>query len=355
MTRPFAIAGRPIGLGHAPYVIAELSGNHNGDIERAFVLIAAAAEAGADAVKLQTYTADTITIDHDGPGFVIEGGLWHGRKLHDLYNEAHTPWEWHPALFEHARKAGVHCFSSPFDPTAVDFLETLSAPAYKIASFEIIDLPLIAKAASTGKPLIISTGMANAAEIADAVSTANDAGAAGVVLLHCVSGYPTPASEANLARIALLRGRHGCAIGLSDHTLGVEVAIAAVALGACVIEKHVTLKRADGGPDAAFSLEPAELKQLCDGARIAASALGRAEYDKAASEADNLVFRRSLSVVADIAAGEAYTNANVRSIRPGHGLPPKLLPDILGRRAARDITRGTPLNLDLVASQKTSR
>jgi N-acetylneuraminate synthase len=249
----------------------------------------------------------------------------------------------------------VHCFSSPFDHTAIDFLEKLDAPAYKIASFEIVDLPLIAKAASTGKPLIISTGMSNSDEIADALVTARNAGAAGVVLLHCVSGYPTPPSEANLARIGLLRGRHGCAIGLSDHTLGVEVAIASVALGACVIEKHVTLKRADGGPDAAFSLEPAELKQLCDGARIAASAIGRAEYDKAASEADNVVFRRSLYVVADIKSGDAFTTVNVRSIRPGHGLPPKLLPNIIGRRAARDIVRGTPLSMDLIATQEKAR
>ena len=345
----FAIAGRKIGAGHPPYVIAELSGNHNGDIARAFALMDAAKAAGADAVKLQTYTADTITIDHDGPGFVIEGGLWAGRKLHELYREAHTPWEWHPALFDHARKLQIHCFSSPFDPTAVDLLESLGAPAYKIASFEIIDLPLIARAARTGKPLIISTGMANPDEIAEAVAAATDAGATAIALLHCVSGYPTPAAEANLARIAVLKARFPFPIGLSDHTLGHEVAIAAVALGADLVEKHFTLARADGGPDSAFSLEPAELKALCEGVRIAHSAIGRGEYGRASSEAGNVVFRRSLYVVADVLKGEAFTAANLRSIRPGHGLPPKHLPGLLGQRAARDIARGTPMQFDLAA------
>lgn len=345
----FAISGRPIGPGHPPYVIAELSGNHNGDIARAFALMDAAKAAGADAVKLQTYTADTITIDHDGPGFVVDGGLWAGRKLHELYREAHTPWQWHPALFGHARKLQIHCFSSPFDPTAIDLLESLDAPAYKIASFEIIDLPLIARAARAGKPLIISTGMASADEIAEAVAAASDAGATAIALLHCVSGYPTPAAEANLARIAVLKARFPCPIGLSDHTLGHEVAIAAVALGADLVEKHFTLARADGGPDAAFSLEPAELKSLCDGVRIAHAAIGRAEYGRASSEAGNVVFRRSLYVVSDIKQGEAFTAANLRSIRPGHGLLPKHLPELLGRRAACDIARGTPMRFDLAA------
>jgi pseudaminic acid synthase len=349
MTTGFAIAGREIGPGHPPYVIAELSGNHNGDIERAIALIDMAHRAGADAVKLQTYTADTITIDHDGPGFVIEGGLWHGRRLYDLYREAHTPWEWHEALFAHARRIGIAIFSSPFDPTAIDFLERLDAPAYKIASFEIIDTPLIRHAARTGKPLIISTGMATPAEIDDAVAAARDAGGGGLALLHCVSGYPTPADEANLARIARLAARHACPIGLSDHTLGTEVAIAAVALGAAIVEKHVTLARADGGPDAAFSLEPAELAALVHGVRTAWSALGRAEYGRAPSESDNAALRRSLYVVKDIVAGELLTEANVRSIRPGLGLPPKHLPEVLGRRAARAIARGTPLTFALVA------
>lgn len=345
----FAIAGRQIGAGHPPYVIAELSGNHNGDIARAFALMDAAKAAGADAVKLQTYTADTITIDHDGPGFVVEGGLWAGRKLHELYREAHTPWEWHPALFDYARKLQIHCFSSPFDSTAIDLLESLGAPAYKIASFEIIDLPLIARAARTGKPLIISTGMASPDEIAEAVATATEAGSTAIALLHCVSGYPTPAAEANLARIAVLKKRFPCPIGLSDHTLGHEVAIAAVALGADLVEKHFTLARADGGPDSAFSLEPAELKALCEGVRIAQSAIGRGEYGRASSEAGNVVFRRSLYVVADVRQGEAFTADNLRSIRPGHGLPPKHLPGLLGQRATCDIARGTPMRFDLAA------
>jgi pseudaminic acid synthase len=352
MTKPsqeLAIAGRPIGGAHPPYVIAEMSGNHNGDIKRAFALMNAAKAAGADAVKLQTYTADTITINHDGPGFVIEGGLWHGRTLHELYRDAHTPWEWHRALFEHARELAIQCFSSPFDPTAIDLLERLGAPAYKIASFEIIDLPLIRKAAATGKPLIISTGMASPDEIAEAVAAAREAGAGGVALLHCVSGYPTPAAEANLARIAALASRHPGPVGLSDHTLGHEVAVAAVALGAKLVEKHFTLARADGGPDAAFSLEPAELKQLCDGVRIAHGAIGRAEYGRAASESSNVVFRRSLYVVADIRKGERFTPENLRSIRPGYGIPPKHLPALLGRCAAVDIARGTPMRLDLAA------
>lgn len=349
MTSEFSIAGRTIGPTHPPYVIAELSGNHNGDLARALALVDAAAEAGADAVKLQSYTPDTITIDHDGPGFVIEGGLWKGRKLYELYGEAQTPWEWHPVLFARARAAGIHCFSSPFDPTAVDMLEALEAPAYKIASFEIVDLPLIRRVARTGKPMIVSTGMANAQEIAEAVAAARDSNATALALLHCVSGYPTPAAEANLLRIPALMARHDCMIGLSDHTLGHEVAVAAVAMGATIIEKHVTLARKDGGPDSAFSLEPHELKQLCQGVRTAFEARGSAEYGRAPSEAGNVVFRRSLYVVADVKAGEMLSEANVRSIRPGHGLPPKHLPEIVGKRAARDLARGTPLAWDLVA------
>lgn len=349
MTQQFSIAGRPIGVGLQPYVIAELSGNHNGDINRAFALIDAAAEAGADAVKLQTYTADTITIDYDGDGFVIQGGLWDGRRLYELYEEAHTPWEWHEQLFAHANRRGLHCFSSPFDPTAIDFLQSLGAPAYKIASFEIIDLPLIRKAAATGKPLIISTGMANETEIAEAVEAARNSGDGGITLLHCVSGYPTPYEEANLARIKWLADRHDCAIGLSDHTLGIAVPIAAVALGAVLIEKHMTLARADGGPDAAFSLEPGEMKQMIEGVRAAFSAIGHAEYGRTESEAGNVMFRRSLYVVADIAAGEVLTEKNVRSIRPGFGMLPKHLPDVLGRKANQAISRGTPLLMEMVA------
>jgi pseudaminic acid synthase len=345
--RTIEIVGRRIGPGEPPYVIAEMSGNHNGEIARAFRLIEAAKEAGADAVKLQTYTADTITIDHGGPGFVIEGGLWNGRRLYDLYRDAHTPWEWHEALFAKCRDVGITVFSSPFDPTAVDLLERLGAPAYKIASFELIDTPLVRYAARIGKPLIMSTGMADAAEIADAVQAAQEAGSGGFALLHCVSGYPTPVEEANLKRIPALAASYDCPIGLSDHTMGTEVAIAAVALGATLIEKHFTLARADGGPDAAFSLEPHELADLVKGVRSAYRALGRADYGHASSEQGNMVYRRSLYAVADIAAGEILTEANVRSIRPGYGLPPKHLPAILGRRANRRIARGTPLSFEL--------
>lgn len=344
----FGIEDRPIGVGHAPYVIAELSGNHNGQIERALKLIELAKQAGADAVKFQTYTADTITLDHAGPGFAIEGGLWDGRKLYELYQEAHTPWDWHPILFEHARKVGITCFSSPFDPTAVDFLESLGSPAYKIASFEIVDTPLVRYAAETGKPLIISTGMAETGEIDDAVAAAHEGGGGGLALLHCVSGYPTPVEEINLARIQALISQHNCIVGLSDHTLGIEVAVASVALGAAIIEKHFTLARADGGPDSAFSLEPTELAALVKGVRVAHAAVGQANYGHTASEKPNMKFRRSLYAVCDIASGETLTGHNVRSIRPGYGLPPKHLPEILGRRARRGIARGTPMSFDLI-------
>lgn len=350
MNATFGITGRPIGPGHPPYVIAELSGNHNGDITRALRLIDAAKEAGADAVKLQTYTADTITIDHDGTDFVIKDGLWSGRKLHDLYKEAHTPWEWHPTLFEHAQKVGITCFSTPFDPTAVALLESLGAPVYKIASFEIVDLPLIRHVARTGKPIIISTGMASLGEIGEAVAAARDAGATLIALLHCTSGYPTPPEEASLATIPHLAAAFGTIVGLSDHTPGHFVPVAAVALGAAIIEKHFTLARADGGSDAAFSLEPQEFAALVDGCRTAFAALGTVRYDPTPSEAGYLGLRRSLYAVTDIAAGETFTEKNVRSIRPGGGLPPKMLPEILGRQAASAIARGTPLKFFHIAS-----
>lgn len=352
MPTSFLIGRRAVGIDQPPYVIAEMSGNHNGDITRAFRLIEAAKVAGADAVKLQTYTADTITIDHDGPDFMIRGGLWDGRRLYDLYREAHTPWEWHEALFAKAREVGITMFSSPFDASAVDFLEALDAPAYKVASFELIDLPLIQRVAATGKPLIMSTGMANAEEIAEAVAAARAAGNENIVLLHCVSAYPAEPEEANLRTIPDIAARFGVAAGLSDHTMGIEVSLSAVALGAAVIEKHFTLARADGGPDAAFSLEPAELAGLCAGCRTAWKALGRASYARTAGESDNAIFRRSLYAVRDIAAGDPLTPDNVRSIRPGYGLPPKYLNDVMGCSAACSIARGTALHWDMVAGGK---
>jgi len=347
--RYVAINGREIGPGRPPYIVAEMSGNHNGDIGRALALIDAAKAAGADAVKLQTYTADTITIDHDGPEFRVHGGLWDGRRLYELYQEAHTPWEWHPRLFEHARAIGIDIFSSPFDPTAVELLESLDAPAFKIASFELIDIPLIEQCARTGKPLIMSTGLASPQEIAEAVEAAQGAGAGGVILLHCTSAYPAPASDMNLRTLPHLAAQHPVVVGLSDHTLGVTVSVAAVALGACFIEKHFTLSRAEGGVDSDFSLEPHELERLVKECREAWDALGVVSYDEAPSEAASRDHRRSLYVVADIAAGEAITAANVRSIRPGHGLPPKHLPEVLNKRASRDLRRGSPLDWSMLS------
>jgi N-acetylneuraminate synthase len=347
-TREVRIAGRPIGPGHPPYVICELSGNHNGSLDRALQMMEAAAATGCDAIKLQTYTPDTITIRHDGPGFRIKGGLWDGRTLHDRYREAHTPFEWHEALFNRARRLGVTLFSSPFDETAVALLEGLGAPAYKIASFEAIDLPLIARVARCGKPMIISTGMCNLAEIQDAVTTARANGCREIILLHCVSSYPAVFEDANLATIPHLASAFDVVAGLSDHTPGSAAPAAAVALGACVIEKHFTLARADGGPDAAFSLEPHEFRALVEDCRNAWRAVGRVTYDVEGSEKANIVFRRSLYAVKAIAKGEAFTSSNVRSIRPGFGLAPKHLPRVLGRRAARDVAYGEPITDDML-------
>jgi N-acetylneuraminate synthase len=349
MNAEFSIAGRKVGHGCPPYIVAEISANHGGSMQRALSVMEAAKEAGADAIKLQTYTADTLTIDHHGDDFRVVGGLWNDRYLYQLYKEAHTPWDWHPTLFAKGRELGIPVFSTPFDETAVDFLERFDPPAYKIASFELIDLPLIRRVASTRRPTILSTGMASPEEIADSIAAFRDAGGRDLMLLHCVSGYPTPASQSNLRRIAGLAAEFGCPIGLSDHTLGVEVAIAAVALGACLIEKHFTLRRADGGPDSAFSLEPDELAALVRGARAAFEALGTGAPARSEVEQGSLVFRRSLYVVRDIQQGETFTAENVRSIRPGFGLPPRHLPEILGRHARRALARGTALTWDAIA------
>lgn len=347
MTLPeITIAGRRIGPAHPPYVIAELSANHNGNLDAALAIIDAAATAGASAVKIQTYTADTITLNSSRPEFFINEGKWAGQSLHDLYQSAHTPWDWHPALFAHARGRGITMFSSPFDSTAVDLLEDLNAPAYKIASFEAVDLPLIRYAASTGKPLIISTGMADADEIAEAIAAARDGGCRALAILHCVSGYPAPPGDYALRTIPDMVARFGLVTGLSDHTLDNTTAIAAIALGAAIIEKHVTLDRNGGGPDDSFSLEPPELAHLCAAARTAWDALGAVDYGRKSSERGNAIFRRSLYFVKDIKAGEVITPAHVRSVRPGFGAAPKHLETILGRRVLSDAQAETPVRLD---------
>lgn len=338
-----AIAGRRIGPDHPPYVICELSGNHNGELARALRMMEAAKATGADAVKLQTYTANTITLDHDGDQFRIKGGLWDGQRLYDLYQEASTPWDWHEALFAKGRELGITVFSSPFDKTAVDLLEGLGAPAYKVASFEVVDLPLVEYIASKRKPMIISTGLANLGEIQEVINTARKGGADGLVVLHCISAYPAPMEDANLRTIPNLAETFGVISGLSDHTMGTAASVAAVALGGSVIEKHFTLARADGGPDSAFSLEPAEFTRLVEDCKATWAALGAIRYDLKGSEAGNIVYRRSLYVTRDVKAGETLTEANVRSIRPGYGLAPKHLPEVLGRRASRDLARGEPL------------
>jgi pseudaminic acid synthase len=343
------IAGRKIGPGNPPYVIAEMSGNHNGSLERAVKIVEAAKAAGADAVKLQTYRADTITIDHDGPEFLITEGLWAGRRLYELYQSAAMPWEWHEPLFKRGRELGIAVFSSPFDSTAIDLLQSLDAPAYKVASLELGDTALIRRMAGTGKPLIMSTGASEVGEIAEGVATARAAGCRNLILLHCTSGYPTPPAESNLRTIPHLAQMFDCQVGLSDHTMGTAVPVAAVALGAQVIEKHFTLARADGGVDSAFSLEPRELTQLVVDCRIAAEALGRIQYQISPSESSIRPLRRSLYVVRDIAAGEIITDQHVRSIRPGLGLAPKHLASVLGRKTSRAIKRGSPLDWTMIA------
>jgi pseudaminic acid synthase len=344
----FSIAGRPVGPGHPPYLIAEMSANHNGSLEAALRLIDAAQAAGADAVKIQTYTADTITLDSDAPEFRIDDGLWKGRTLYELYAWAHTPWAWHPQLFAHARARGITLFSSPFDPTAVDLLESLGAPAYKIASFEAVDLPLIRRVAATGKPMIISTGMADAEEIGEAVEAARAGGCGELAILHCVSGYPAPAADYNLRTIPDMIDRFGLLTGLSDHTLDNTTAIAAVALGAAVIEKHMTLDRSGGGPDDSFSLEPAEFGALVGAARTAWEALGKVDYGRKSSEQGNVRFRRSLYFVRDLRAGDVITPDAVRSIRPGFGAAPRHLDAIIGRRVLADVAAASPVRLELI-------
>jgi pseudaminic acid synthase len=340
----FAIAGRRIGAGHPCYLIAELSANHHQDLQRALHLIDLAAEAGADAVKIQTYTADTLTLDCDQAPFRIEGGtLWDGRTLHSLYAEAMTPWEWTPALMQRATEQGMALFSSPFDATAVDFLESCQVPAYKIASFELVDIPLIEKVAATGKPLILSTGMGSREEIETAVVAARAAGSRELSLLKCTSSYPAPADEANLRRMMAMAETFGVVPGLSDHTLETVVPVTAVALGASIIEKHFTESRDHPGPDSAFSLEPHEFKEMVRQVRMAEAAMGDGTYGLTAKEAGSRMFRRSLFVTETIRAGEVFTEANVRSIRPAGGLPPSRLKAILGKRARLNLSRGTPL------------
>jgi N-acetylneuraminate synthase len=343
------IDGRKIGSDAPPYVIAEISGNHNGSIDTAYRIIEAAKSAGADAVKLQTYRPDTITLKSDRSDFQINEGLWKGRTLWDLYEWAHTPWEWHKDLFDYARKIGITIFSSPFDPTAVDLLEDLDAPAYKVASFEAIDLPLIKYIASTGKPMIISTGMANADEILEALEAAREGGCKQIALLHCVSGYPAPASDYNLRTVPDMAKRYRTEVGLSDHTLDNTTAIASVALGASIIEKHVTLDRNGGGPDDSFSLEPEELSALCSGARTAWEALGDVNYNRKSSESDNTKFRRSLYFVQELEKGSLITPDCIRSVRPGFGLEPKYIDRIVGRRVCQDVSAGTPVTKDLLS------
>lgn len=342
------IGNRIIGNFKPPYVIAELSANHNGSLERALMTVTAAKKCGADAVKIQTYTADTMTIDCNLPDFMIKGGLWDGYKLYDLYRWAQTPYEWHKPLFEHAKKEGITLFSTPFDETAVDLLESLETPAYKIASFELTDLPLIQRVAATGKPLIISTGMATQEELDESVDAARKSGCKDLTLLKCTSTYPATPENSNLLTIPYLRERYGCEVGLSDHTLGIGVAVASIALGATVIEKHFTLKRADGGVDSAFSMEPAEMKELVEETERAWESLGKIFVGPTEAEKSFITFRRSLYIVRDLKAGDLLTKENVRAIRPGLGLPPKHLNQVLGKKIKNGVKMGTALAWSMI-------
>jgi len=352
MTRNITIDGRVIGEGASPYIIAEMSANHNGNLQNAFDIIKAAKLSGADAVKMQTYRPDTITLNSSNPDFMIEGGLWGGRSLYDLYEEAHTPWEWHRPLFEYARKIGITAFSSPFDTSAVDLLEDLNAPAYKIASFEAIDLPLIKYVASTGKPMIISTGMADLNEIAEAIQAAEEGGCKELAILHCVSGYPAPAEDYNLRTIADMTARFGKVSGLSDHTLGNITAVASIAFGAAIIEKHFTLDRSAGGPDDSFSLEPEQLEALCRDAHVAWKAVGNVDYGRKSSEEGNVKFRRSLYFVKSLKKGDTVTAESVRSVRPGYGISPKYLDDVVGRSVVTDVSECSPVLWESISGKK---
>ena len=350
---PIHIGHVSVGAGHPPFVIAELSGNHNGSLERAIKLVEAAANAGAHAIKLQTYTADTLTIDANSDDFLIDGkdSPWQGRSLHDLYQQAHTPWAWHEVIMRRARQLGMVVFSSPFDETAVDFLAKLDVPAYKIASFENVHLPLIKKVAAQGKPVIISTGLASISEIDEAVATARAAGCTDLILLKCTSTYPASPENSNVATIPHLRAVFDCEVGLSDHTMGVGAAVAAVALGATVIEKHITLARSDGGVDASFSLEPDEFRSLVVETRRAYDAIGKVQFGPTEAERGSLVFRRSIYVVKDVAAGEKLSTENIRIIRPGYGLAPRHYDKILGARVQRDIKKGMPVSWDFLSDR----
>jgi N-acetylneuraminate synthase len=348
MSNIIDINGRRIGLNYSPYVIAEMSANHNGEIDNAYKIIDMAKTCGADAVKLQTYHPDTITMDMNTPEFMIEGGLWDGQSLYELYKGAFMPWEWHKPLFDYAQKLNITIFSSPFDNTAVDLLEDLNTPAYKIASFEAVDLPLIKYVAQTGKPMIISTGMADAEEIQEAIEAAREGGCKELAILHCVSGYPAPAGDYNLKTLVDMQKNFGLVTGLSDHTIDNTTAIASIALGASIIEKHITLDRNGGGPDDSFSLEEEELSDLCAGAKTAWEALGKVDYGVKSSEQENIKFRRSIYFVRDLSAGDVITSTDIKSIRPGYGLLPKYIERLIGSRVLVDIKRGTATSLDIV-------
>lgn len=346
--KSISINNRKIGPGHPTYIIAEMSANHNQNFERAVKIIEAAKNAGADAVKLQTYTPDTLTINCDNEYFRIKGTIWEGKNLYDLYREAYTPWEWQPKLKEIADKLALDLFSSPFDSTAVDFLEDMEVPAYKVASFEVVDLPLLRKIAGTNKPVIMSTGMATLTEIGEAVQTIRGAGGSDLALLKCTSAYPAPIEEMNLRTIPNLAETFGVPSGLSDHTMGSAVTLAAVTLGACIVEKHLTLSRKEEGPDSTFSMEPHEFKEMVEAVRIVEKAVGEVRYDVTGNERASRVFRRSLFVVKDIRAGEPFTEENVRSIRPGNGLHTRYFDNVLNRCASRALKKGTPLTWDCV-------